>query len=94
MRRTGLGFLLSPTFTIRGSADSTQAIFRQRKVCFSAFTSFVCVCVCLWVFKSDVIKELLETSATCFKDGERKSKRLELEDNQWSLFTYFLVKPV
>lgn len=92
MLRTGLDFLLSPTFTIRSRVDSKQAVFLQRKVCFSALTSSVCVCLCM--FNSDVIKELLETSATCFKDRERESKRLELEDNQWSLFTYFLVKPV
>lgn len=53
--KTGLDFLLSPTFTVRRRADSKQAISLQHKVYFYAST--------FSVYVSDVIKELLETAS-------------------------------
>lgn len=55
--KTGLDFLLSPTFAIRSRADSKQAISPRHKVYFYSSTFSVCV------FNSDVIKELLETAS-------------------------------
>lgn len=76
--KTGLDFLLSPTFTVKSRVDSKEAISLQRKIYFYASTFSACERVC--VFNSDVIKELLETAShqphVLEKGGEKEQEEI------------------
>ena len=77
----GLNFLLSPPFTVRSRVDSKQAMSLHHQVYFYTSTFSLCLCV----FNSDVIKELLETGShqphVLKKGGGERARR------DWSLKT-------
>ena len=76
----GLNFLLSPPFTVRSRVDSKQAMSLHHQVYFYTSTFPLCLCV----FNSDVIKELLETGSHqphVLKKGGERARR------DWSLKT-------
>lgn len=91
--KTGLDFYLLLSLLKAELTANRQSPCNTR---FTFMLQHLLSVVCLCVFNSDVIKELLEPASHqphVLKMGGGK-KRLELEDNQCSLFTYFLVKPV